>query len=134
MAILVTGVPGFIDGWQQDPSYSWMYLWAWSLIGAQALAWVQALLALGMRARSFRRPLPRPVGGLSLDVPEPLVGWLEFFRKRRIEVVDDHLGRPSVRRGVLGQLLDKERERQSRLAERPHPERVPVRGGVPALE
>jgi len=76
-----------------------------------------------------------PVSHLALDVAEPLEGWLEFFRKRGVEVTDDQLGRPSVRRYVLGDLLDEQREREARLAERPQPEAAPVRpAGVPALE
>jgi hypothetical protein len=73
-----------------------------------------------------------PLSHLRLDVEPPIGGWLEFFRKRGIEVADDHLGRPSVRRGVLGDLLDERKEREAQLAERPRPERTPVPAGVPA--
>ena len=73
-----------------------------------------------------------PLSHLHLDVEPPIGGWLEFFRKRGIEVADDHLGRPSVRRGVLGDLLDERKEREARQAERPRPERTPVPAGVPA--
>jgi hypothetical protein len=75
-----------------------------------------------------------PVGHLALDVAEPIEGWLEFFRKRGVEVTDDHLGRPSVPRYVLGDLIDEQREREARPAEHPRPERVPVAAGLPARE
>jgi hypothetical protein len=34
----------------------------------------------------------------------------------------------------LGDLIAEHRHREARLAERPHPERVPVPAGIPALE
>jgi hypothetical protein len=43
-----------------------------------------------------------PVSHLSLDVQEPITGWLRFFEERNVQVFDDHLGRPSVARWVLG--------------------------------
>jgi hypothetical protein len=43
-----------------------------------------------------------PLSHLSLDVSEPLVGWEVFFEARNVMVMDDHLGRPSVPRYVLG--------------------------------
>jgi hypothetical protein len=38
-----------------------------------------------------------PISHLSLDIAEPIEGWLEFFVKRNVIVMDDHLGRPSIR-------------------------------------
>jgi hypothetical protein len=75
-----------------------------------------------------------PVSHLALDVPEPLEGWAELFRKRGIEVVNDHLGRPSVPRYVLGDLIDEQRDREAELAQRPRPEAAPVGAGIPARE
>ena len=73
-----------------------------------------------------------PISHLHLDVEPPIGGWLEFFRKRGVEVTDDHLGRPSIHRYVLGDLIDERKEREARQAERPRPERTPVPAGVPA--
>jgi glucan biosynthesis protein C len=82
VAILLTGVPGFVDQWQDAASYTWMYTWAFFLIGVQAWAWVQILLGLGMRARSFRRPLPRSVSAAAMPffiVHQPVILAIAFF-------------------------------------------------------
>ena len=77
-----------------------------------------------------------PISHLSLDVSEPVVGWMEFFEERYITVMDDSLGRPSVARHVLGDLIAEQRAREARLAEEAAKaatlEPVPV--GIPALE
>jgi hypothetical protein len=75
-----------------------------------------------------------PISHLSLDVSEPVLGWSAFFEERYITVMDDSLGRPSVARHVLGDLIAEQREREARLAELPQPEREPVAAGIPALE
>jgi hypothetical protein len=79
-----------------------------------------------------------PVSHLALDVSEPLVGWEAFFAAKGIEVASDHLGRPSVARYVLSDLLDEQREREARLAEKAAARAAtlnqPVPVGVPALE
>jgi hypothetical protein len=80
-----------------------------------------------------------PLSYLGLDVDEPLSGWVEFFRKRGVEVTDDHLGRPSVPRYVLGDLLDERKEREARLAAESAEKAAagaarPVPAGAPALE
>jgi glucan biosynthesis protein C len=82
VAIILTGVPGFIDAWQDAPLYSWMYAWAFFSIAVQAWAWVHVLLGLGMRARSFRRPLPRSVGAAAMPfflVHQPVILAIAFF-------------------------------------------------------
>jgi hypothetical protein len=75
---------------------------------------------------------------LSLDLETPVVGWELFFADRGIEVASDHLGRPSVARYVLSDLLDEQREREERLAgeaaARATTLEQPVPAGVPALE
>jgi glucan biosynthesis protein C len=81
-AILLTGVPGFIDRWQDAPSYSWVYAWAYFSIAVQAWAWVHVLLGLGMRARSYRRPLPRSVSAAAMPfflVHQPVILSIAFF-------------------------------------------------------
>jgi hypothetical protein len=79
-----------------------------------------------------------PISHLALDVDEPIVGWEPFFAERYITVMDDSLGRPSVARHVLADLLAEQREREARLAEEAAAKaaalRQPVGVGVPALE
>lgn len=82
VAIGLSGVLSFIEGWQGAPSYSWMYAWAYFAIGVQAWAWVQFFLGLGMRARSFRRPLPRAVSAAAMPffiVHQPVILAIAFF-------------------------------------------------------
>jgi hypothetical protein len=81
-AILLTGVPGFLERWQDAPSYSWMYAWSYFWIAVQAWAWVHVLLGLGMRARTFRRSLPRPVSAAAMPfflVHQPVILAIAFF-------------------------------------------------------
>jgi hypothetical protein len=82
-----------------------------------------------------------PISHLSLDLSEPISGWPGMFAERGVEIVLDDLGRPSVPRQVLGELLAERREREARVLEdqrRRDAERadskVPVSAGVPALE
>jgi hypothetical protein len=51
-----------------------------------------------------------PISHLSLDASEPLVGWSAFFEERYITVMDDSLGRPSVARHVVADLLVSEHD------------------------
>ena len=81
-AILISGVPDFLETWQDASSYSWMYVWSYFAIAVQAWAWVQLLLGLGMRARSFRRPLPRCVAAAAMPfflVHQPVILAIAFF-------------------------------------------------------
>jgi hypothetical protein len=82
-----------------------------------------------------------PLTHLSLDVSEPVVvGWEQLFAERGVEIVLDDIGRPSVPRQVLGELLAERREREARLEDQrrrdaEHADKqVPVMAGVPALE
>jgi hypothetical protein len=79
-----------------------------------------------------------PLSYLALDIDEPIEGWMAFFEKRNVAVMDDPVGRPSVARFVLTQLLDEQREREARMvaeaAERATRETAVVGAGVPALE
>jgi hypothetical protein len=79
-----------------------------------------------------------PLSHLSLDIAEPLTGWTMFFRERGIEVTADDVGRASVPRRVLGELLAEHREREARLAaqraEQATARKAPVPAGVPAVE
>ena len=79
-----------------------------------------------------------PITHLALDIDEPIEGWLSFLAERRVQVFDDALGRPSVPRYVLRDLIGERRERGAWLAEEAaakaamHDEPLPV--GIPALE
>ena len=72
-----------------------------------------------------------PISHLSLDLPEPVVGWERAFSERGVEIILDDVGRPSVPRHVLGELLAEHRERETRRAERPRPDGRPVPRGIP---
>jgi hypothetical protein len=64
-------------------------------------------------------------------------GWPAFFRERGVEVTSDALGRPSVQREVLGDLLAEDREREALVAAQWAEQaalRAPVSVGVPALD
>jgi hypothetical protein len=79
-----------------------------------------------------------PLSHLGLDLDEPMIGWPEFFAARNIEVVEDDLGRPSVPRRVLAELLAEREVEEARLAaqraEQAAALRTPVPAGVPAQE
>ena len=80
-----------------------------------------------------------PLSHLSLDVGEPVVvGWEQLFAERGIEIVLDDIGRPSVERRVLGELIAEyvARQRAAQQAEIAALNKevpVPV-AGVPAEE
>jgi hypothetical protein len=72
-----------------------------------------------------------------LDVSEPVVGWVRYFEEHHVEIVEDHLGRPSVHRAVLARLIDEQRSHEARQAEeakRAARMTAPVAVGVPAIE
>jgi hypothetical protein len=77
-----------------------------------------------------------PISHLALDVPEPLVGWEAFFEERNVQVFDDAIGRPSVARYVLGDLIAEQREREARLIEEANAATLgqPVPAGIPAID
>jgi hypothetical protein len=79
-----------------------------------------------------------PVTHLSLDLDEPIDGWESALLERGVPIVEDDLGRPCVRREVLGDLLHEERERLARIeaesAARAAAAVAPVPAGIPALQ
>ena len=79
-----------------------------------------------------------PLAHLALDVDPPLGGWQDFFREAGVAVSEDDLGRPSIPRSVLGELLAEDREREARLAaqraEQATARKAPIPAGVPALD
>jgi hypothetical protein len=58
-----------------------------------------------------------PIRHFSLDLPEPLAGWEQALTERGVVIVHDDLGRPSVPREVLGELIAEHREREARVLE-----------------
>jgi hypothetical protein len=75
-----------------------------------------------------------PLSHLALDVDEPIEGWESFFVERGIEIVTDDVGRRSVSREVLAELLAEQREHEARVFDRPELDRAPVGVGIPALD
>ena len=79
-----------------------------------------------------------PLSHLGLDIDEPMSGWPVFFRECGIEMILDDIGRLSVRRRVLGELLSEREEQEARVAaeraEQAAALMTPVPAGVPALE
>jgi len=73
-------------------------------------------IARGLAERWLREPELIPIRHLSLDLDEPVNGWTQALLERGVEIIDDDLGRPCVRREVLGDLLREERERLARIA------------------
>ena len=51
-----------------------------------------------------------PVSHLSLDLPEPVAGWDRVLAERGVEVVEDDLGRPAIRREDARALMEERRE------------------------
>jgi hypothetical protein len=77
-----------------------------------------------------------PITHLALDIDEPIEGWESFFEESGVMIMDDAVGRPSIARHVLADLLDEQREREARLAEEAAARQAPVvtPGGIPARE
>jgi hypothetical protein len=77
-----------------------------------------------------------PLTHLSLDLDEPTAGWAAMLAGRQVEVVEDDLGRPSVPRRVLGELLADREDQEARMAglrAELAARRDPIPAGVPAL-
>jgi hypothetical protein len=58
-----------------------------------------------------------PLSILALDIDEPVVGWPAFFRARGIELIEDDLGRPAIRREDARALMAERREWELKSAE-----------------
>ena len=81
VAMLLTGVPAFIDAWGSRPSYSPMYVWSYLAVTVQAWAWVSTFLGWGARAKRFRGPLPRMVSEAAMPffiVHQPVILAVAF--------------------------------------------------------
>lgn len=82
VAILLTGVPQFLEAWSAAPDYSVRYAWSYLLIGVQAWAWVNVAFGLGMRFAPFQRPLPRVISAAAMPfflVHQPVILAVAFF-------------------------------------------------------
>jgi glucans biosynthesis protein C len=80
--LLVTDVPGFLEQWWEDPSYSWRYAGVFALLTVQAWGWVVAALSLGMRAPAFQRPVPGAVATATMPffiVHQPVILLVAFY-------------------------------------------------------
>lgn len=79
---VVTGIIDFLDGWWQDPSYSWAYLWYSPLITFAVWGWLVAVLGFSMRAPAFQRPLPVPLARAAMPyfiVHQPIILAIAYF-------------------------------------------------------
>lgn len=54
---------------------------------------------------------------LSLDLPEPPLGWAAYLNAKGVEVVGDDIGRASISRDAARQLFDEYRADEVRKAE-----------------
>lgn len=76
---------------------------------------------------------------LSLDHPEPIHGWEITLETREIELLEDDLYRPAIRREDARQLVEERREWERESTEKARRlqeslETPPLPAGVPALE
>jgi hypothetical protein len=58
-----------------------------------------------------------PLSYLELDLPTPVSGWQIELGRRGIEILTDDIGRPSISRDAVRQLLDEQRENELRQRE-----------------
>jgi hypothetical protein len=75
-----------------------------------------------------------PLSVLSLDLPEPIAGWKETLEARGIELLEDDLDRPAIRREDARRLVEERREweRQSAEFHRRRQEELARKAAVPA--
>ena len=79
---VVTGIIDFLEGWWEDPGYSWAYLWYSPLITLAVWGWLVAVLGFGMRLPAFNRPLPVPLARAAMPyflVHQPVILAIAFF-------------------------------------------------------
>ncbi|MEV5967646.1 acyltransferase [Kribbella sp. NPDC051952] len=79
---VVTGIIDFLEGWWEDPGYSWQYLWYSPLITLAVWGWLTAVLGGGMRLAAFRRPLPVPLARAAMPyfiVHQPIILAIAYF-------------------------------------------------------
>lgn len=79
---VVTGIIDFLDGWWDDPGYSWHYLWYSPLITFAVWGWLVAVVGGGMRLAAFQRPLPVPLARAAMPyfiVHQPIILAIAYF-------------------------------------------------------
>lgn len=77
-----TGIIDFLEGWWEDPSYSWPYVWYSTLITFAVWGWLVTVLAFGMRLPAFQRPLPVPVARAAMPfflVHQPVILAIAYY-------------------------------------------------------
>ncbi len=52
-----------------------------------------------------------PLSHLDLDLTRPPAGWRAMLKARGVEIVADDIGRPSIARSVVGELIAEAAER-----------------------
>jgi peptidoglycan/LPS O-acetylase OafA/YrhL len=79
---IVTGIIDFLEGWWEDPGYSWPYVWYSLLITFAVWGWLVAVLGGGMRLRAFARPLPPPLARAAMPfflVHQPIILLIAYY-------------------------------------------------------
>ncbi|GAB2642993.1 hypothetical protein GCM10009743_17710 [Kribbella swartbergensis] len=79
---IVTGIIDFLEGWWEDPGYSWPYVWYSMLITFAVWGWLVAVLGGGMRLRAFGRPLPIPLARAAMPfflVHQPIILLIAYY-------------------------------------------------------
>lgn len=79
---VVTGIIDFLEGWWEDPGYSWPYVWYSLLITLAVWGWLVAVLGGGMRLRAFQRPLPTPLARAAMPfflVHQPVILVIAYY-------------------------------------------------------
>lgn len=79
---VATGVVDFMDGWWEDPGYSWKYAWFFALITLEVWGWLVVALGIGLRVRAFHRPMPRLVAAGAMPfflVHQPVILAVAYF-------------------------------------------------------
>ncbi|MGW1342778.1 acyltransferase family protein [Kribbella sp. NPDC002412] len=79
---VATGIIDFLEGWWDDPGYSWPYLWYSPLITLAVWGWLVGVLGGGMRLRRFQRPLPTPLARAAMPfflVHQPIILLIAYF-------------------------------------------------------
>lgn len=79
---VLTGIIDFLEGWWEDPGYSWPYVWYSPLITLAVWGWLVAVLGGGMRLRAFKRPLPTPMARAAMPfflVHQPIILLIAFY-------------------------------------------------------
>jgi hypothetical protein len=79
-----------------------------------------------------------PLSVLALDHPEPLAGWEQSLAESGVELLEDELYRPAIRREDARTLIrerrQQERDQADQAAQRAAAHKVVLPSGVPVVE